>query len=57
MHADRARNDTVRLQLPPDLVAEMSRLSTARTDDFYRVEQWKPSFFGRIAQLLTGKRR
>jgi len=58
MHAERAQNDTARLQLPPELVAEMSRRSTARTDDFYRVEQWKkPSLLGRVAEFFTGKRR
>jgi hypothetical protein len=57
MHAERALNDTAKLELPKDLVAEMSRRQTARTDDYYHVEQFKPSFFGRVAQLLTGKRR
>ncbi len=58
MQAERVTlNDTAKFELPKDLVAEMSRRATARTDAFYHVEQWKPSFFGRIAQLLTGKRR
>jgi hypothetical protein len=58
MHAERNLNDTAKFELPQDLVAEMSRRPTARTDAFYQVEQFnKPSFFGRIAQLLTGKRR
>ncbi|MBX5461103.1 MAG: hypothetical protein IRZ28_08435 [Steroidobacteraceae bacterium] len=57
MHAERAQDDTARLQLPPELVAEMSRRPTARTDDFYRVEQWKPSLLGRVAEFFTGKRR
>jgi hypothetical protein len=58
MHAERASlADTAKFELPQDLVAEMSRRSTARTDDYFHVEQFKPSFFGRIAQLFTGKRR
>jgi hypothetical protein len=57
MHAERALNDTAKFELPKDLVAEMSRRNTARTDDYYHVEAFKPSFFGRVAQLLTGKRR
>jgi hypothetical protein len=57
MHADGALNDTAKFELPKDLVAEMSRRNTTRTDAFYRVEQFKPSFLGRIAELLTGKRR
>lgn len=57
MHAERNLNDTAKFELPQDLVAEMSRRSTARSDAFYQVEQFKPSFFGRIARLLTGKGR
>ena len=57
MHAERALDDTAKLELPKDLVAEMSRRASARTDAYYHVEQFKPSFFGRITQLLTGKRR
>lgn len=58
MAADRASlADTAKFELPQDLVAEMSRRSTARTDDYYHVEQFKPSFFGRLAQFFTGKRR
>jgi len=56
MHAERL-NDTAKFELPKDLVAEMSRRNTARTDDYYHVEAFKPSFFGRVAELLTGKRR
>jgi hypothetical protein len=56
MHAERALNDTAKFELPKDLVAEMSRRPATRGDEFFHVEQWKPSFFGRIAQLLTGKR-
>jgi hypothetical protein len=59
MHAERALNDTAKLELPQDLVAEMNRraTATARTDAYYHVEAFKPSFFGRVAQLFTGKRR
>lgn len=58
MHVERAAlNDTAKFELPPDLVAEMKRRSTARNDEFYHVEQWRPSFFDRVAQLFTGKRR
>jgi len=58
MHGERANlSDTAKFQLPQDLVAEMSRRSTARSDDYYHLEQFKPSFFGRLAQFFTGKRR
>jgi hypothetical protein len=57
MHAERAADDTAKLELPKDLVAEMNRRAATRKDDYYHVEQWKPSFFGRVAQMFTGKRR
>jgi hypothetical protein len=56
MHAERA-DDSVKFELPKDLVAEMSRRNAPRKDEFYHVEAFKPSFFGRVAQMFTGKRR
>jgi hypothetical protein len=56
MHAERA-DDSVKLELPKDLVAEMSRRAGPRPDDFYKVEAFKPSFFGRVAEMFSGKRR
>jgi hypothetical protein len=38
------------LQLPADLLAEVSRRGTARTD--FRVEGWKPSLMERLMRLL-----
>ena len=55
MHVERPNEESPRFELPKELVAEMSRRQTARTDDFYRVEAFKPSFFGRVAGLF-GKR-
>lgn len=57
MHAERTLSDTAKFELPKDLVAEMSRRGTGRTDEFYQVEAFKPSFFGRMAALFTGKGR
>jgi hypothetical protein len=56
MHAERSLSDTAKFELPKDLVAEMSRHATKRSDEFYHVEAFKPSFFGRIAALFGGKR-
>ena len=56
MHAER-NDDPVKFELPKDLVAEMSQRSAPRQADFYRVEAFKPSFFGRVAEMFTGKRR
>jgi hypothetical protein len=39
-----------KLELPADLVAELSRRGTARTD--FRVEGWKPSLLERLARML-----
>jgi hypothetical protein len=55
MHAE--RHDEPKLELPKDLVAEMSRRSSPKADEFYQVEAFKPSFFGRVAELFSGKRR
>jgi hypothetical protein len=56
MHAERSLSDTAKFELPKDLVAEMSRHASPRSDEFYHVEAFKPSFFGRIAALFGGKR-
>jgi hypothetical protein len=56
MHAER-RDEPVKFELPKDLVAEASRRSGPRDESFYNVEAFKPSFFGRVAELFTGKRR
>ena len=57
MHAERRLDESAKFELPKDLVAEMSKRAPQRTDEFYHVPQWKPSFFGRVAQLFSGKRR
>jgi len=55
MHAE--RTDEPKFELPKDLVAEATRRTAPRQDDYYRVEAFKPSFFGRIAEALTGNKR
>ena len=57
MHAVRHLDEAAQFEVPKDLVAEMNKRASQRTDEFYHVEQWKPSFFGRVAQMFTGKRR
>jgi len=54
MHAESSVNDTAKFELPHDLVSEMSRRNTARTDAYYQLEHFKPSFFGRIARIFGG---
>jgi hypothetical protein len=54
MHAERNEE---KFELPQDLVAEMSKRNAPRKQDYYRVEAFKPSFFGRVAEMFGGKRR
>lgn len=56
MQAERAAlADTEKFALPPDLLAEVSRRSVRRED--FRVEAFKPSFFGRFLEMFAGKPR
>jgi hypothetical protein len=54
MHAE--RNVEEKFELPKDLVAEASKRASQRPQDFYKVEAFKPSFFGRVAEMF-GRRR
>ena len=54
MHAE--RNVDEKFELPKDLVAEASKRTSPRPQDFYKVEAFKPSFFGRVAEMF-GRRR
>lgn len=55
MLADSALTDNSKLRLPADLISELQRRGPVPKTDL-RVEGWKPSFFGRLLALLTGKR-
>jgi hypothetical protein len=55
MLADRAMTDNSRLQLPADLLAELQRRGPSVRED-WKVDGWKPSFFGRLLALFTGRR-
>jgi hypothetical protein len=52
MHAEPATVEVPQLKLPPDLLSEVSRRASTKTD--FRVEGWKPSLFGRLVAKLTG---
>ncbi len=54
MHAEPATVEVPMLNLPPDLLTEVSRRGSANRTDF-RVEGWKPSLIGRIVEKLVGK--
>jgi hypothetical protein len=51
MHAEDATLEAPQLNLPPDLLAEVSRRASAHQTDF-KVDGWKPSLLERIARLL-----
>ncbi len=53
MHAEPLTVELPKLELPPDLVTELSRRGSAKTD--FRVEGWKPSLIGRLLEKLGGK--
>ena len=53
------RNDTsgeFRINLPPDVLAEMRR-QTASARSTMQVDGFRPGFFGRLINLVTGRRR
>lgn len=54
MHAE--RNVEEKFELPKDLVAEASKRASLRPQEYYKVEAFKPSFFGRVAEMF-GRRR
>jgi hypothetical protein len=56
MHAEPAMAESPKLNLPQDLLTEVTRRGTAQKADF-RVEGWKPSLFGRLIEMLIGKSR
>jgi hypothetical protein len=56
MHADRTMPEQ-KLDLPPDLVAELKRRgSTQKVDMGVEGLKQAPSFFGRIIEMFTGRR-
>jgi hypothetical protein len=54
MHVE--RNVEEKFELPKDLVAEASKRVGTRPQEYYKVEAFKPSFFGRVAEMF-GRRR
>lgn len=46
---------TTKLRLPADLLAELQRRGS-RPDGDLHVPGWKPSFFHRLLDFLSGKR-
>lgn len=56
MRVDPTQIQEFKRNLPADLIAALDRRPIEIRNDL-RVEGWKPSFFGRLIELLTGRRR
>jgi hypothetical protein len=56
MRNDTAASGEFRINLPPDVVAEMRR-QTAGTRSTMQVDGFRPGIFGRLLDLVTGRRR
>jgi len=56
MRNDTASSGEFRINLPPDVIAEMRRQTgTARST--MQVDGFRPGIFGRLLDLVTGRRR
>jgi hypothetical protein len=55
MRNDTAASGEFRINLPPDVLAEMRR-QTASARSTMQVDGFRPGLFGRLLNLLTGRR-
>jgi len=55
MRPDTGETGAFRLHLPPDLLAASTRAHGEKRDNLH-VEGWQPSLFGRLLEMLTGRR-
>jgi hypothetical protein len=56
MRNDTAASGEFRINLPPDVLAEMRR-QTAGARSTMQVDGFRPGLFGRLLDLVTGRRR
>lgn len=56
MRNDTAASGEFRINLPPDVVAEMRR-QTGNARSRMQVDGFRPGIFGRLIDLVTGRRR
>jgi hypothetical protein len=56
MRNDTAASGEFRINLPPDVLAEMRR-QTANPRAAMQVDGFRPGIFGRLINLVTGRRR
>ena len=56
MRNDTANSGEFRINLPPDVLAEMRRQSASARSTM-QVDGFRPGLFGRLLNLVTGRRR
>jgi hypothetical protein len=56
MRNDTAASGEFRINLPPDVLAEMRR-NTSNARASMQVDGFRPGIFGRLLDLVTGRRR
>ena len=56
MRNDTAASGEFRINLPPDVLAEMRR-QTSSARNAMQVDGFRPGLFGRLIGLFTGRRR
>jgi hypothetical protein len=57
MRNDTAASGEFRINLPPDVIAEMRRNSAGNARSAMQVDGFRPGLFGRLIGLFTGRRR
>ena len=57
MRNDTAASGEFRINLPPDVLAEMRRTTSASPRSAMEVDGFRPGILGRIVGMLTGRRR
>jgi len=54
---DTAASGEFRINLPPDVLAEMRRNAGGSPRSAMQVDGFRPGLFGRLINLVTGRRR
>jgi hypothetical protein len=57
MRNDTAASGEFRINLPPDVIAEMRRNTAGSPRAAMQVDGFRPGLFGRLIGLFTGRRR
>jgi len=57
MRNDTAASGEFRINLPPDVLAEMRRNAGGSPRAAMQVDGFRPGLFGRLINLVTGRRR